>query len=175
MGRSEKFREKKFSSSIDKKRKREFNRTSSTSGKSRFRKSRPVAHEKKKKKERGNRAVGRGSLEFYALFIFIYALTVVRVCGIYMRAQARILHVRITRNDRPGWLPLTVRAPAFLRLPSNGLPNYTGQCGQGGGVPRAYVSFTDFSAFIERTRASPPIQIVPRRDVDSTESRLKTG
>lgn len=130
---------------------------------------------KKKKKGRGNRAVGRGSLEFYALFIFIYALTVVRVCGIYMRAQACILHVRITRNDRPGWLPLTVRAPAFLRLPSNGLPNYTGQCGQGGGVPRAYVSFTDFSAFIERTRASPPIQIVPRRDVDSTESRLKTG
>lgn len=31
----------------------------------------------------------------------------------YMRAQARVLHVRITRNDRPGWLPLTVEHPRF--------------------------------------------------------------
>lgn len=59
------------------------------------------------------------------------------------------------------------RAPAFLRLPSNGLPNYMGQCGEGRwslvrACVRACVSFTaaDFSAFIERMRGGP----LPTRD-----------
>jgi len=53
-----------------------------------------------------------------------YMYTRVYECARYQP----VLHVRITRNDRPGRFPLTLGAPAFLRrLPSfKWPPNYTG-------------------------------------------------
>lgn len=110
---------------------------------------------------------GSGSLEFYAPFIFIYARTAVRVLR-YMRAQACILHVRITRNDRPGWLPLTVEHPRFYAFHRTAYLITWDNVGKGGGPSyvrayvRACVSFTaaDFSAFIERMRGGP----LPTRD-----------
>lgn len=97
----------------------------------------------------------------------------------YMRAQARVLHVRITRNDRPGWLPLTVEHPRFYAFHRTAYLITRDNVGKGWGrtYVRACVSFTaaDFSAFIERMRApSPPIR-ARSFQVDSTESRLKTG
>lgn len=46
-----------------------------------------------------------------------------------------VLHVRITRNDRPGRFPLTLGAPAFLRRSpsSKWPPNYTGYAEDGEG------------------------------------------
>lgn len=61
------------------------------------------------------------------------AAFVLSACCMYTRVYecARyqpVLHVRITRNDRPGRFPLTLRAPAFLRRSrsSKWPPNYTG-------------------------------------------------
>lgn len=61
------------------------------------------------------------------------AVFVLSACYMYTRVYecARyqpVLHVRITRNDRPGRFPLTLGAPAFLRRSpsSKWPPNYTG-------------------------------------------------
>lgn len=72
------------------------------------------------------------------------------------------------------------RAPAFLRLPSNGLPNYTGQCGEGvGSYVRACVRFLHRRRFLRfyRTNEGPlpthPREIVPSRfDGIAAENRL---
>lgn len=83
------------------------------------------------------------------------------------RAQPNcVLHVRITRNDRPGWLPLTGRAPA--RFYAFHPPNYAGQCGGRGGVLRFLHDLSTFRSN-ERTNEPGPCPPLVRRFVGEGE------
>lgn len=89
------------------------------------------------------KAQNRRVIEFYAPFI--------STRGGQSWLKPVISRARITRNDRPGWLPLTGRAPA--RFYAFHLPNYVGQCGGRGGV--FIVSFT-ISPLFDRTNERGP-------------------